>query len=210
MLCSWSWPWTGQSLCHSSQIYVLGLHLASKRIFFFFKNSTEHSLCMRFFMFPWLVLLQSSGFYCCCSHPNPLARPLKAPVYSLSPILLPCTIPSIVTSFSVSYCKVICSTPGLNCMDDFESPFLSSPYYTLGTYFHPVSIPRLLIRLCTIVDCKKNGGLNKMISLCSTVTWWLVLWSFSKYTFGCFCAYTLKVGQVAGLVFSRHGLIVHC
>lgn len=108
-----------------------------------FKSSAEHSLCMGLLMFPWLVLLQSSGFNCCCSHPNPIARPLKAPVFSLYPILLPCTIPSMVTSFSVSYCNVICSTPGLNCMDDFESPFLSSPYYTLGSSFHPVSIPKI-------------------------------------------------------------------
>lgn len=65
-----------------------------------------------------------------------------------------------------------------------SQPFLSSSYYTLGTSFYPLSTPRLLIRHCASVDCKNNGGLDKMISLCSTVTWWLVFWYFfSKYTF---------------------------
>jgi len=49
-------------------------------------------------------------------------------------------------------------------------------------------------RLYTIVGCKGNGGLYEMIALHSSGTWLLFLLSFAKDTFGCFCAYTVKVG----------------
>lgn len=61
----------------------------------------------------------------------------------------------MVTSFSVSYCNVICSTLGLNCMGDFSHRFYLHPTILWALLFI-VSIPKdyleVFVPLCVLQE----------------------------------------------------------